>query len=110
MLPPFLEELCIRILAFWNNMRYRRLSIRPLTFIATTIFILLAVYYVILPRDPFSFRILGFSITAGPTTKAEWAERADIVKKSFLHAYHGYEKYALPHDELTPLTNNSSDK
>ncbi|KAI6024434.1 glycoside hydrolase family 47 protein [Pisolithus marmoratus] len=37
-----------------------------------------------------------------------WAERAVQVKNAFLHAYHGYERYAFPHDELTPLSNAST--
>jgi mannosyl-oligosaccharide alpha-1,2-mannosidase len=28
-----------------------------------------------------------------------WAERAEQVRKAFLHCYRGYEKYAFPHDE-----------
>lgn len=33
-----------------------------------------------------------------------WEERAEKVKAAFLHAYHGYEKYASPRDELLPLS------
>ncbi|KAF9006011.1 glycoside hydrolase family 47 protein [Cyathus striatus] len=33
-------------------------------------------------------------------------ERARRVKQAFLHAYHGYERYAAPSDELLPLTND----
>ncbi|KAL5531444.1 hypothetical protein ACEPAG_4321 [Sanghuangporus baumii] len=40
-------------------------------------------------------------------TPEEWAFRADEVKKAFLHAYHGYERYASPRDELLPLSNGS---
>ncbi|KAG6864850.1 hypothetical protein C0991_006791 [Blastosporella zonata] len=38
-----------------------------------------------------------------------WEESAAQVQRAFLHAYHGYERYAAPHDELLPLTNNPSD-
>jgi mannosyl-oligosaccharide alpha-1,2-mannosidase len=38
-----------------------------------------------------------------------WAERANAVRGAFLHAYHGYELYGLPHDELRPLSNRSKD-
>ncbi|KAI0046482.1 glycoside hydrolase family 47 protein [Auriscalpium vulgare] len=38
-----------------------------------------------------------------------WTHAAQAVRDAFLHAYHGYEKYAAPHDELLPLTNMSID-
>lgn len=36
-----------------------------------------------------------------------WKDRAMMVKEAFVHAYHGYEMYASPQDELLPLTNKS---
>ncbi|TFK26226.1 mannosidase [Coprinopsis marcescibilis] len=33
-----------------------------------------------------------------------WRYRADQVKQAIGHAYHGYEKYAMPKDELRPMT------
>lgn len=39
-----------------------------------------------------------------------WDARAEDVKKAFLHAYHGYEQYAMPADELQPLTNGRINK
>jgi len=39
-----------------------------------------------------------------------WTERANQVKLAFLHAYHGYERYALPHDELKPISSGYQDK
>lgn len=33
-----------------------------------------------------------------------WRERSDNVKRAFLHAYHGWERYAAPNDELKPLS------
>jgi hypothetical protein len=38
-------------------------------------------------------------------SSSEWTSRAERVKQAFLHSYHGYEKYALPKDELRPVTN-----
>ncbi|KAJ7210456.1 glycoside hydrolase family 47 protein [Mycena pura] len=38
-----------------------------------------------------------------------WDQRAMQVKRAFMHAYHGYEELAAPHDELMPLSNGSSD-
>ena len=42
-------------------------------------------------------------------TSNEWTSRAERVKQAFLHSYHGYEKYALPQDELRPVTNEGMD-
>lgn len=39
-----------------------------------------------------------------------WSARAGEVKAEFLHAYHAYEKYAMPRDELRPLSKGSIDK
>ena len=42
-----------------------------------------------------------------PDPHVDWAARANAVKQAFVHAYHGYEAYAFPGDELLPLTNSS---
>ncbi|KIJ59230.1 glycoside hydrolase family 47 protein [Hydnomerulius pinastri MD-312] len=42
-----------------------------------------------------------------PETPEIWAHRAAQVKNAFLHAYHGYERLAFPHDELRPISNGS---
>ncbi|KAI0690315.1 glycoside hydrolase [Cytidiella melzeri] len=47
--------------------------------------------------------------TVSIVPKVEWARRAHLVKEAFLHAYHGYETYAAPHDELLPVTGGSVD-
>ncbi|KAG8220813.1 glycoside hydrolase family 47 protein [Butyriboletus roseoflavus] len=44
-----------------------------------------------------------------PETPEIWADRAAQVKNAFLHAYHGYEHHAFPHDELRPISNTSID-
>lgn len=36
-------------------------------------------------------------------------EKADAVKEAFQHAWDGYVKYALPHDELHPVSNGYGD-
>ncbi|KAJ7056221.1 seven-hairpin glycosidase [Mycena amicta] len=33
-----------------------------------------------------------------------WAGRANEVRKAFVHGYSNYQKFALPHDELKPMT------
>lgn len=45
-----------------------------------------------------------------PGQKADWPARAGAVKRAFAHAYHGYETYAFPQDELLPLTNTTEMK
>lgn len=35
--------------------------------------------------------------------------KADAVKEAFQHAWDGYTKYALPHDELRPVSNGFAD-
>ncbi|KAF9516571.1 glycoside hydrolase family 47 protein [Hydnum rufescens UP504] len=39
---------------------------------------------------------------------AVWHSRAQSVKESFIHAYHGYEAAAFGWDELLPVTNKST--
>lgn len=41
---------------------------------------------------------------------ALWSFRAEEVKAEFLGAYNMYEEYAMPHDELRPLTKSAIDK
>lgn len=36
-------------------------------------------------------------------------QRADGVKEAFKFAWTGYQKHALPHDELRPVSNGYSD-
>jgi mannosyl-oligosaccharide alpha-1,2-mannosidase len=45
------------------------------------------------------------SAASPPVSAEEWNRRAERVKEAFRHAYHGYEKYAQPKDELRPVTN-----
>lgn len=40
----------------------------------------------------------------------KWDERAEQVKQAFLHAYHGYERLAAPHDEVKPISGGYKDK
>ncbi len=39
-----------------------------------------------------------------------WDSRAEAVKTMYLHAYHGYLKHAMGHDELLPLSNKGTNK
>ena len=42
-----------------------------------------------------------------PGRHIDWTARANAVKQAFAYAYHGYETYAFPEDELLPVTNAS---
>ena len=44
-----------------------------------------------------------------PRPKA-WSDAAEGVKQAFLHAYHGYEDYAAPFDELLPMSRKGSNR
>lgn len=44
----------------------------------------------------------------GPPTI--WSRRADAVREAFVYAYEGYRVYAMPHDELKPMSGKSVDK
>jgi hypothetical protein len=61
---------------------------------------------------PYDYLNLAKNTYALPTNTPlrVWDQRAEQVKRAFLHAYHGYEQYAAPHDELTPLSSGFSDK
>ncbi|KAJ7034530.1 glycoside hydrolase family 47 protein [Mycena alexandri] len=38
-----------------------------------------------------------------------WGARAQAVREAFVHAYTGYQKYGLPHDEVKPMTGEAVD-
>ncbi|KAJ7117470.1 glycoside hydrolase [Mycena epipterygia] len=56
------------------------------------------------PHEYLSFAPNDHTLPTNTPPKV-WDLRAAQVKSAFLHAYHGYEQYAAPHDELTPLSN-----
>ncbi|THH11860.1 hypothetical protein EW145_g372 [Phellinidium pouzarii] len=60
------------------------------------------------PPSPYDFGI-GYDVLSpgGKPDPVDWQARAEKVKEAFLHAYHGYEQYASPADELLPLSNTS---
>lgn len=39
-----------------------------------------------------------------------WAGRAERVREAFVHAYAGYQKHALPYDELLPVSGEKVNK
>ncbi|KAJ3516941.1 hypothetical protein NLJ89_g815 [Agrocybe chaxingu] len=72
--------------------------------------ILLGLYGLFRTMTPYDVESDEWDSISGLVSPATWQVRAETVKGAFLHAYHGYEKYAAPHDELKPLSNGSSDK
>ncbi|KAK7024934.1 alpha-1,2-mannosidase [Favolaschia claudopus] len=55
--------------------------------------------------QPFTLNPYDFPTNTPPKG---WVQRAERVKSAFLHAYHGYEQFAAPHDELLSLSNGSA--
>jgi len=45
-----------------------------------------------------------------PATVITWAERAERVRQSFIHAYAGYSTHAGGHDELLSVTGGRTNK
>ncbi|ETN46613.1 uncharacterized protein HMPREF1541_00799 [Cyphellophora europaea CBS 101466] len=43
------------------------------------------------------------------TTKKDRLMKQTAVREAFKHAWNGYKTYALPHDELKPLSNDTAD-
>lgn len=60
--------------------------------------------------DPFSGDLAESYLPVDETPADVWRGRAKSVKLAFLHGYHGYERYAQPHDEIRPLSNDFIDK
>lgn len=61
--------------------------------------------YVVYHNMRFTMPFIGLPGTQD-ASPAVWETRAEEVKKAFLHAYHGYESYAAPFDELMPVSNS----
>ncbi|TFK51900.1 glycoside hydrolase family 47 protein [Heliocybe sulcata] len=88
--------------AFRNVVSNKRLGFRYLGFAAGSLMVLYMLYSITLgPTDVLSIPREVFKSSTPP---AVWEMRAEEVKQAFLHAYHGYEKYAAPHDELLPMS------
>lgn len=114
------EHFSSRILSFLRPKPTRFLArIIPLVFVGT----LVLSWFVLSQLGPPHFlrgRLPPLSIFEGDEDElewrfgkgpnADWPARAARVRQSFLHAYHGYEAYAAPRDELLPLSNLSTDK
>lgn len=60
--------------------------------------------------EPFHWHPHAPPSRVGPHTDNVWTNRALRVREAYLHAFQGYKTYALPHDELLPLSNKFVDK
>ncbi|KAL4066003.1 glycoside hydrolase family 47 protein [Scleroderma yunnanense] len=95
---------------FHISLRPRGIPIRYTAFVITLSFALCTLFY----NHRHIGLVVGFrpgedTAFRPPEPSAVWTERAARVKEAFLHAYHGYERYAFSHDELRPISNTSSD-
>ncbi|KAF4567315.1 hypothetical protein EYR40_006312 [Pleurotus pulmonarius] len=82
---------------------------RPLFYFLGLSFILVGLYYHFLAPTSVVTRDEVFDTPAPQLPARVWDERALQVRKAFEHAYHGYEQYAMPHDELKPLLDKPID-
>lgn len=92
-----------------DSFKIRRFTTRQLVAVAIALLVVLALYYNALPHYSDGRRWTPPPVAASRTPPAEWQRRADQVKQAFLHAYHGYETHAMPHDEIRPLSNQFKD-
>ncbi|ETW78786.1 glycoside hydrolase family 47 protein [Heterobasidion irregulare TC 32-1] len=51
---------------------------------------------------------LTYVLPKHPPRPKAWSDAAEGVKQAFLHAYHGYDDYAAPFDELLPMSRKGS--
>lgn len=96
--------------SFYMAFHRRGVSIRHLAFAGAFSLALCTIYYIQLYGGVPGFVTEGELIFWPSETPQTWARRAAQVKEAFLHAYHGYEQYASPHDELRPISNSQSDR
>ena len=79
-----------------------RPALRNLVYAATVSLFLTVIYYNVGDQRP----SLISSVEFNDVPVDVWETRAKEVKDAFLHAYHGYEKYAAPSDELLPVSDS----
>ncbi|EGO22334.1 glycoside hydrolase family 47 protein [Serpula lacrymans var. lacrymans S7.9] len=96
-MPSILSDALISI-----SLRRKGISLRHVIFALAFSVSLWTLYYAYRRRTTVSFP--EEAVYYPPEPPEIWAERAVQVKKAFLHAYHGYERYAAPWDELKPVT------
>ncbi|KAI0343002.1 seven-hairpin glycosidase [Trametopsis cervina] len=89
-----------------SSILFRRVRVRH---IGVGLFglVLLSTFYHLYPHriDPILSQPESVTLALDePDRPPNWPQRADEVKQAFLHAYHAYEKYALPKDHLLPVS------
>lgn len=86
-------------------LRHGGVSIRHIVFAFALSIALLVLYFNYFRRTGYSFPVDVMHYA--PVTPEVWTDRSFQVRDAFLHAYHGYERFAFPNDELRPLSNTS---
>ncbi|CCM00756.1 uncharacterized protein FIBRA_02796 [Fibroporia radiculosa] len=94
-------------LSLLESCKPRRWTTRHLAFATVVVLALITLYYTALPQAPPEHWSTEPSFEQIPTPPEVWQRRTEQVKQAFRHAYAGYERHAMPHDELLPLTNSS---
>lgn len=94
-----------------------RPSIRHLVYVAIALFTTWTLYSLLLAEGPYGFPAfrdddapIRLTPEYGSKVPETWPEKAQAVKGAFVHAYHGWERWAAPADELLPLSEESQDK
>jgi len=90
-------------------MLYSKPVIRIFCYVTTICLVLYGLFFIAATKEPASYLpdYLKPKVYQRPSI---WQAKADSVKTAFIHAYHGYEKYAAPQDELRPTTNAGSNQ
>ncbi|PCH44101.1 glycoside hydrolase family 47 protein [Wolfiporia cocos MD-104 SS10] len=87
----------------------RRVTQRQLIYAAVVFFVICTLYFAAGPSRGTGRWDVSPSLLGSDTPPEVWKARAEQVKQAFRHAYGGYERHAIPHDELRPLTNLTKD-
>ena len=102
--PNMFARKCSRI---WHSSRHRPLLRN--SFYGVVLLIALYTLYHVVPRNTTDF-FSDFLNAEADVSPELWNERAEQVKQAFVHAYHGYERYASPNDELKPISHGKINK
>ncbi|TRM60794.1 glycoside hydrolase family 47 protein [Schizophyllum amplum] len=92
----------------WLSLRHRP-QLRNWVYGTVMLSTLYFLYQFISPSDSRQTFPLESYVEPELLPQSVWDNRAERVKKAFQHAYHGWEQYAAPHDELKPISNTYQD-
>lgn len=102
----------------YDVLRRSRYTHRSVLYVAASFFTTWTLYSWLLRGDmPGLTRSDDFELSRGASparpdigSARTWDARAGAVKDAFQHAYHGWERYAKPADELLPLSEHRQNK